>query len=342
MRNWWRGIAGVLFVFVLAFGLHLIRAQISQTPNFPSRTISENEATVDIEVSRGDSGLSIAKQLADKGITASVTIFYELAIGDARSAQIAPGIHKLNPKISAKQALEQLLDAKRISGLIAIREGQWRSEIATMMVAAGFKLAEINTAFKNVNLPKGFSNSDGVYFPAQYSFDKSTSAAVAIQSMVDRFTLEAEKIGLLKAEKKYTPQQLLTMASLVQAEGDPTDFEKVARVIRNRLKLGMALQLDSTVKYAQKNRGDIYLTTKATEINSPYNTYRRPGLPIGPIGSPGVLAMRATINPAPGDWLYFITVKPGETRFTSSHDEFLKWKDEYLRNYRAGLFRSKS
>ena len=341
MRKYLNAILGVIFVFLLAFVLHLIRAQVSQTPNFPTRAIAANEVTVDIEVASGDSGLIIAKQLQSKGVTASTTIFYELAISDSRSSLIAPGIHKLNTKLSAKQALEQLLDAKRISGLIAIREGQWRSEIATMMVAAGFKASDVSNAFAKVKTPKGFSNSEGIYFPAQYSFDKSTSAATAVQSMVDRFTKEATAIGLMAGEKKFTPQQLLIIASLVQAEGDPTDFAKISRVIRNRIKIGMALQLDTSVQYIQKRRGQIYLTTKATTLNSPYNTYRRQGLPIGPIGSPGIEAMKATLKPETGDWLYFITVAPGDTRFTASHDEFLKWKDIYLKNYRAGLFRSK-
>ncbi|MEY4444715.1 MAG: hypothetical protein RL301_794 [Actinomycetota bacterium] len=341
MRKYLNAVLGVAFVFIFAFVLHLVRTQISQTPNFPTREIAKNEATVAIEVNSGASGLVIAKQLEAKGITASTTIFYELAIADKRSALIAPGIHNLNRKISAKQALEQLLDPKRISGLIAIREGQWRSEIAKMLIVAGFKSRDVENAFARVKVPKGFSNSEGIYFPAQYSFDKSTSAQQAVQSMVDRFVKEATKVGLMAGDEKFTPYQLLTMASLVQAEGDPTDFAKISRVIRNRLKIGMALQLDTSVQYVQKRRGEIYLTTKATTINSPYNTYRRSGLPIGPIGSPGVAAMKATLQPEKGDWIFFITVAPGDTRFTASHDEFLKWKDLYLKNYRAGLFRSK-
>ena len=341
MRKYRNAVLGLIFVFAFAFLLHLIRAQISQTPNYPTRAIEANEATVDIEVISGDSGLKIAKTLQSKGVTASTTIFYELAISDSRSALIAPGIHKLNLKLSARQALEQLLDAKRISGLIAIREGQWRSEIATMMVAAGFKSTDAATAFARVKTPKGFSNTEGIYFPAQYSFDNATTAQAAVQSMVDRFIAEASAIGLLAGEKKFTPQQLLTIASLIQAEGDPSDFAKISRVIRNRLNIGMALQLDTSVQYIQKRRGQIYLTTKATTLNSPYNTYRRQGLPVGPIGSPGIEAMRAALKPATGNWLFFITVAPGDTRFTASHDEFLKWKDIYLQNYRAGLFRSK-
>ena len=341
MRKYLNAFLGIIFVFVFAFVLHLIRAQISETPNYPTRDIGANEESVNIEINAGDSGLIIAKQLEQKGVTASTTIFYELAIQDPKSSLIAPGVHKLNLKISAKQAFEQLLDAKRISGLIAIREGQWRSEIISMMVDSGFKYSEVIAAFSKVTVPKGLSNSEGIYFPAQYSFDKSTTALEAVTSMVERFKKEAEQIGLLRGEKNFSPQQLLTMASLVQAEGNPSDFSKISRVIRNRLKIGMPLQLDTSVQYIQKRRGEIYLTTKATTINSPYNTYRRVGLPIGPIGSPGLQAMKATMNPVAGDWIFFITVAPNDTRFTASHDEFLKWKELYLKNYRAGLFRSK-
>jgi UPF0755 protein len=80
------------------------------------------------------------------------------------------------------------------------------------------------------------------------------------------------------------------------------------------------------------------VSTTATKIKSPFNTYQRYGLPPSPIGSPGAAAMQAALQPAPGDWLYFITVKPKDTRFTKSHDVFLKWKIEYQRNVKAGLF----
>ena len=150
--------------------------------------------------------------------------------------------------------------------------------------------------------------------------------------MVDRFIKESKAVGLTKVDE-------LTIASLIQAEGDPQDFNKISRVIYNRLKIGMPLQLDTTVQYVLKKRGSVFLSTKSTLINSPYNTYKRYGLPPGPIGNPGIAAMKAALAPAEGDWLYFITVKPGETRFTKSHDEFLIWKNEYQKNLQAGAFK---
>jgi UPF0755 protein len=330
VKKYWPAAAGLAFTFLLAFSLHLVRANLAQVADFPTRTVTQNENSVNIEISEGELGLQIARDLHNAGVTASVTAFYQLAINDSRALQIAPGTHQLSLKISAKQALEQLLDPKRNSGLVSIIEGTWRSEIAEKLTTVGFK--DISSAFKQISVPEGFSSAEGVYFPAQYSFAKETSTKDAIQQMVNRFSSEAKKVGL-KSEKD------LIVASLIQAEGDPKDFAKISRVIYNRLKIGMPLQLDTTVQYVLKKRGSVFLSTKSTLIDSPYNTYKRYGLPPTPIGNPGVLAMKAALAPEPGDWLYFITVKPGDTRFTKSHDEFLIWKNEYLKNLKAGAFK---
>ncbi|BFO19479.1 hypothetical protein SHKM778_58670 [Streptomyces sp. KM77-8] len=113
--------------------------------------------------------------------------------------------------------------------------------------------------------------------------------------------------------------QAVTVASLIQAEtADRADMGKVARVIFNRLERGMPLQMDSTVRYAL-GRTAPDTTAADTEFDSPYNSYRRMGLPPTPIDSPGEEAVRAAISPTPGDWLYFVTVKPGDTRFTADY-----------------------
>jgi UPF0755 protein len=159
--------------------------------------------------------------------------------------------------------------------------------------------------------------------------------------MVERGVSELSKSGVSAGSGKYLPQQLLTIASIIQAEADLKDFAKVSRVIRNRLEKGMPLQMDSTVHYVKKARGKIFLSTASTLLKSDYNTYRKYGLPPGPIGNPGAAAMRAAVGPDLGDWIYFITVAPGDTRFTSSNEQFNVWKTEYKKNLRAGTFRSK-
>ena len=339
MKNLRRLIAAGLVIFLFTFSLFLIRSISSTTPDYNTLTSVEGLEEVTIEVPTGASGSEIAAILYEAGVVKSTQAFFRVAVADERSQKVAPGSHRLTLKISAQQALEQLLDPERIPNLIRINEGAWRSEIQEAFLSYGFDRSEINRAFSSLKLPKGFSSSEGLLFPAQYSFPEGTTAAQAAQRLVERFTEDTYAKRLLQGNSQYSPQQLLTIASIIQAEGSTQDFSKVSRVIYNRLKIGMPLQMDSTVHYIMQARGDIFLSRKSTMLNSPYNTYRRYGLPPGPICSPGADAIKAALEPVAGDWLYFITVAPGDTRFTSSLDEFNTWKAIYTKNRKAGAFK---
>ena len=308
-------------------------------PDFPTNMMIADQSEVVIDIPNGSTGSEIAQLLFENKVIKSSEAFFRVAVGDKRSEKIAPGNHRISQNISAQQALEQLLDADRIPNLIRIYEGGWKSEVVTELVAYGFNKQEINKALAQVVLPKGFTDSEGLLFPAQYSFAKGTSASQAVQAMVDRFAAEPVAQQLLMGDDKFTASELLTIASIIQAEGGEKDFSKVSQVIRNRLKIGMPLQMDATVHFVKKLRGQIFLSSQSTLINSPYNTYKKYGLPPGPIGSPGVAAMTAALQPASGDWLYFVTVAPGDTRFTNSFEEFNTWKALYVKNRKAGAFK---
>jgi UPF0755 protein len=334
-----RVVTAFLFVAVLSLSIHTVRSSVSSAPDFPTASIGANSPVVVVEIPAGASGSAVGQILYENKVTKSALAYFRAAVADPRSAQVAPGAHELNIEISARQALAQLLDPARIPNLIKVFEGGWKSEVIESLIKYGFTRKDIDTAFKRVILPAGFSNAEGLLFPAQYSFPAGTTALEAVQAMVDRFSDEEMGQKLLAAKGKLSPAQLLTIASLIQAEGGTGDFEKVSRVIRNRLDISMPLQLDATVHYVKKLRGEIFLSTNSTLIKSPYNTYRNYGLPPTPIGNPGADAIAAALKPADGDWLYFITVAPGDTRFTRSHDEFLTWKALFVKNRMAGAFK---
>jgi UPF0755 protein len=338
MRSVTRVIAAGLVVALFTFSLFLIRSQSNSAPDFDRITSVQGLPEVVVEIPQGATGSQIASVLYDAGVVKSSQAYFRVAVGDPRSQKVAPGSHRLTLKISAAQALDQLLDPDRIPNLIRVAEGAWKSEVQKAFVDYGFTKSEVKSAFSQLKLPEGFSNSEGLIFPAQYSFPEGTSVQAAAQAMVDRFSDDPNGRKLLQGNKEFSAQKLLTIASIVQAESTDQDFSKVARVIYNRLKIGMPLQMDSTVHFIMQARGDIFLSTKSTMLNSPYNTYRKFGLPPGPISSPGSQAIKATLEPLEGDWLYFITVAPGDTRFTSSFDQFNTWKIEYTKNRKAGLF----
>ena len=329
----------VVAILVIAIGaIFVMRIGPSPAPDYPINTALSAASEVIIDIPAGSSGSAIAVLLFDSEIIKSSEAFFRVAVGDKRSEKIAPGNHRLTKTISAQQALDQLLDPERIPNLIKVYEGSWKSEITKSLVKYGFAANEVSRALAIAKLPDGFRDIEGLLFPAQYSFIKGTTANEAVQAMVDRFTQEPAATELLLGTQKFKPSQLLTIASIIQAEGEQKDFAKVSSVIYNRLKIGMPLQMDSTVHFVKKLRGEIFLSSQSTLINSPYNTYKKYGLPPGPICSPGAEAILAALKPAVGDWLYFITVAPGDTRFTKSLEEFNSWKAIYVKNRKAGIF----
>lgn len=333
-----RVVAAFAIVTIFTGGVHQIRKAGGGAPDFPCTTSTEKD--VAISIGDGATGSDIAQQLFEAQVVKSSAAFFRVAVADSRSERIAPGTHRVQIKLCAQDALNQLLDSKRIADLINIFEGAWNSEIFELLVSGGFSRTDISSALKSAVLPTGFSKLEGLLFPAQYSFAAGTSAEEAISDMLDRAVSEMENSGISSGDGNYSPEELLIIASIIQAEADSKDFSKVSRVIRNRLEKGIPLQMDSTVHYIKKVRGEIFLSTSSTLLKSPYNTYRNYGLPPGPIGNPGKAAMVAAVNPVAGDWTFFITVAPGDTRFTSSLEQFNIWKAEYKKNLRAGAFGS--
>jgi UPF0755 protein len=331
-----RGLLGIFLAFAVIAAIDFAKPAISSAPDFPCGENSKVEVLVD--VAQGESGSSIAQELLRLGVTKSSDAFFRVAVSDPKATSIAPGLHRVQRNLCAKEALVQLLDRRRIENLIAISEGAWNSEIFESLKRLGHSDEEILDAAREVRKPNGFTSLEGLLFPAQYSFDSSTSLADIFSTLVSRTVKEMENAGFTKSRENFSQQELLTIASLVQAEGDRDDFSKISQVVRNRLAKGMPLQFDSTVHYIKKARGSIFLSTRSTLINSSYNTYRRAGLPPTPLNNPGAEALHAAVHPERGPWIYFITVAPGDTRFTDSYGEFMQWKALYKENLRDGRF----
>ena len=300
--------------------------------------VSDNKGNeVIFEVVKGDYGSEIAKKLEDNGIIKSSKLFYELALADSRAKTIAPGRYKLTQGVSSKQALDELLDSSRLIDKIIIKEGMRLSEIITLLEDIGYSDAKVVAS--SSKLPKSFefNSLEGFLYPATYSFDSGISTEEVYAQMIRGF--ESVFFDEVKnREKKFSNSDILIIASIIQAEGTPDVFGKIAAVIYNRLKIDMPLQMDSTILYAEKSRGEIYLPLKSLEIESGYNTYKNIGLPIAPISNPGREAIHAAVNPKKGDWLYFVTVEPYDTRFAKNYKDFLKLKRLYQKNYKEGKF----
>ena len=323
------GLTGLLIVV----GFVQLRPQNDFPSNKPGKEIN-------FVIADGELGSSIATNLEKRGVIKSAARFVEEFTNDPKAQGISAGSHAIQLHIPAKLAISQLLDPKRLNNLLIVKEGSTFADVLNQL-KGNDHISKNNSGYSAVKslFPSNTKSLEGSLFPASYSFAPDTSMSGALEIMVKKAENELSKIGLDAGYEKSKPFEVLTIASMVQVEGDTKDFSKVARVIYNRLKIGMPLQLNATVQYVTKSRGKIALSKKDTKINSPYNTYKYAGLPPTPISNPSLDAITASLKPASGDWLYFITVAPGDTRFTKDFAEFSNWNTEFNKNVAAGKFK---
>ncbi|MEU3910826.1 endolytic transglycosylase MltG [Streptomyces sp. NPDC029721] len=220
-----------------------------------------------------------------------------------------------------------------------------------LLIPEGWRAAQVYAAIdKELHLPAGTTasavataelplpaeakgNPEGYLFPATYPVTSKTTPAALLGTMVRTANQKLATKAVADGGRAYgmTPYQTATLASIIEAEADnPADMGKVARVVHNRLAKSMPLQMDSTLNYAL-NRNTVDTKLKDTRIDHPFNTYEHRGLPPAPIDSPGLQAMAAAVAPTPGDWLFFVTVRPGDTRFSAGYEEHRKHVAEFNR-----------
>ncbi|WP_405704219.1 endolytic transglycosylase MltG [Streptomyces sp. NBC_00069] len=220
---------------------------------------------------------------------------------------------------------------------LTIPEG-WRAPQVYAAIDRELKLpagsAKAAVATAGLALPaEAKGNPEGYLFPATYPVTSKSTPATLLAYMVQTANRKLATKTVADGGKAHgmTPYQTATLASIIEAEAESrADQGKVARVVHNRLARSMPLQMDSTINYAL-GRSTVDTTLSETRIDSPFNTYERQGLPPAPIDSPGLAAMAAAVAPTPGDWLFFVTVKPGDTRFSATYEEHKKHVAEFNR-----------
>jgi UPF0755 protein len=322
----------------------LVVREIRKPEPIPNYSISDRADETTVIIPPGSSGDRIAQILYKADVVKSARAFFSAATANPDSQSIQPGTYQIDRKISGKEAVLQLLDPKRRSLVLLIKEGERIHEIADALSKLSFSSQEIEKFSQDrVTIGEfGEQNPEGFFFPATYNLTPNDDLGSIKVRLLEKFLSITENIDFENRAKllDVTPYEALIIASIVQSEGyDEAEFRKVARVVFNRLKLGMPLQMDSTVLYALKERR-LSVTNQDIQISSRYNTYLRKGLPPTPVSNPGKAAMEATLNPEVGKWLYFVTVEPGKTKFTDSYSEFLSFKREFKANLKAGKFGS--
>lgn len=326
-----------------------------------------NGVTQLIEVPEGSSMGELAPELAEKNVVKTPEAFSSAANSNPRASQIKPGFYRLQEEMSAKSAVEALLDDANMVDLLDVHGGATLLDVNVLggdvrfgiyslisqvsckeggcvsaeeleKIAATVDPAELGApdwAVEEVRArgedPKRI---EGLIAPGQYVLDPNMDAQEILTDLITRSTKKYNDTNIVDRAQAIglKPYELLTAASLVERESPAGEFDKVARVILNRLDEPMRLELDSTVNYGLEDV-ELATTDEDRHRETPWNTYAKDGLPDSPIASPSEEAIQAMENPAEGNWLFFVTVDDkGTTVFTDNYDEHLANVDDAVRS----------
>ncbi len=328
-------VALLVVLGLLAGAAFAAKRVLQRDPAAPDyRGAGSGEVTV--QVKPGENLTAVGATLMAKGVVKSREAFRKATLQEPDATKLQPGYYTLRGQMSAASALALLLDpASRLRGRVTLPEGVPLSQALDIIAKQGkLPIAQLRAAVEKpvaLGLPDYAEGQvEGFLFPATYDIDPDTTAVSLLQTMVQRFDKAAVDLDLAAGAAKIgrTPYEVLTVASLIEKEtAFAGDRAKVARVAYNRLAKGQKLQFDSTVNYVREEK-KAALSLDDLKVESDYNTYQNTGLPPTPIGSPGALAIEAALNPAPGNFIYFITVDKatGAALFTDDYDEFLRAK----------------
>jgi len=325
------GAAAGIGYFVLDDSNSVLGSAVGQMADPMAPVDANDTARQTVTIPPGSTANDIGAELQQLGLVRS-SLFFRVAADQAGvGGSLAAGDYELSRSMSTPEIIQVLAKGEVKRGLVATIPEGWRSEqIADRLQATGFASRdEFLQAVASPQSVPGFdvlprpaaSRLEGYLFPETYQVPQQVSGSRAAELMVRMFGQRVGAALQTSAEPKLTPQQVITLASIVEREAKvPSERATIASVYLNRLDHSMPLQADPTVQYAIATRDgaaasayDYWrkLTSDDLTISSPYNTYTHTGLPPGPICNPGEASIRAVLQPAQTDYLYFVATNDG-------------------------------
>lgn len=311
----------------------------------PYRGFDGAEQFVDIPA--GSGARAIGNRLAASGVVRDPMTFRAALWLSGHARDLKAGEYRFEQAATTLEVIDRLARGDVYRRLITFREGLTVAETALVFEERGFgPAADFERAASDpsliADLDPDADDLEGYLFPETYAFPRGTSAAEVVAQMVAHFKQAYDADLRAKAAAAgLTTRQVVTLASLVEKEtGRPEERALVAAVYRNRYRIGMPMQADPTVIYGLTKAGRYAgnLTRENMQFDSPYNTYRYPGLPPGPIAAPGRASLAATLDPADVKYLYFVSRNDGSHVFAETlaeHNRNVReWQVEFFRRKR--------
>jgi len=339
-----RTIAIVVLLFaVLAGGIAALVSVVWGKIHQPYQGYEAGEKYVDIPQGAGTG--EIRRRLVEAGVVADDLTLRAALWWSGRSRSLKAGEYRFDRPINALDVVEKIANGDVYTRRLTFPEGLTIKEMAALYEMHGFgKARDFVAAAGDTmlihDLDPQAKDLEGYLFPETYALPRVAPASQVIQSMVDRF--KATYQGVVQGRSdSLTTRQIVTLASLIEKEtAQAQERPIVSAVYRNRIKKGMGMQADPTVVYAlvKAGRYDGNIKRADLDFDSPYNTYKYPGLPPGPIASPGRASLEAALSPADVPYLFFVSRNDGTHVFAETLAEHNvnvnKWQVQYFREQR--------
>ena len=309
----------------------------------PYRGFTQEEVFIDIP--RATSVVDIGRRLVEAGVVEDWYLF-RIALWRSGTEHLQAGEYRFTGESSLAEVIARLARGDVFTRTITFPEGLTIAEMARMYEEQGFgAAAEFHEAAQDASLIADLdadaTDLEGYLFPETYRLARHETAEVLVRAMVDRFkAVFTEDLRQRAAAAGLTVRQTVALAAIVEKEaGAVEERPLVAAVFRNRLRIGMPMQADPTVIYAleQAGRYDGNIRKADLAFDSPYNTYRYPGITPGPIAAPGAVSLEATLNPADVPFLYFVSRNDGTHAFASTLAEH----NRNVRTFQVEYFRQR-
>jgi len=295
-----------------------------------------------VEIPQGTGPAGIARRLAEAGVVINTTTFRIAVWLTGEGRRLQAGEYRFDHPVTARQVVDKIARGEVYLRPLTFPEGLTMRQMADLYEQKGFgTAAAFMAAAKNAALVSSIDptadNLEGYLSPETYALPRRATAEQLVARMVAGFEKAlSPQVRQDAAARGLSVRQLVTLASIVEKEtGNPGERPLVAAVYSNRLKIGMGLQCDPTVIYALEKAGRYTgnLTRENLTFDSPYNTYRYPGLPPGPIANPGRSSLQAAADPASVPYLYFVSRNDGTHAFATTLEEHNRNVEEFQRKY---------
>jgi UPF0755 protein len=330
----------VLLVAVLIGGAAALVSVVWGKIHQPYQGYDTGEQYVDIPQGAGTA--EIRRRLVEAGVVADDLTLRAALWWSGRSRSLKAGEYRFDRPVTPIDVVEKIANGEVYTRRLTFPEGLTIREMAALYEMHGFGSArEFVSAAGDGSLIHDLDpqakDLEGYLFPETYSLPRVAPAGRLVQLMVDRFRATYQEVAQGRTDS-LTTRQLVTLASLVEKEtAQAQERPIVSAVYRNRIKKGMGMQADPTVVYAlvKAGRYDGNIKRADLDFDSPYNTYKYPGLPPGPIASPGRASLEAALSPSDVAYLYFVSRNDGTHVFAETladhNANVFKYQVQYFR-----------